>query len=83
LGIVENMSYFICSKCNERHEIFSSGGAKKEAEKFETLFLGELPLDKNLRIYSDEGRPICVSDPESSIAATYLAIAKKVHGNLH
>jgi len=83
LGIVENMSYFICSKCNERHEIFSSGGAKKEAEKFETPFLGELPLDKNLRIYSDEGRPICVSDPESSIAATYLAIAKKVHGNLH
>ena len=50
LGIVENMSYFICSNCNERHEIFSYGGAKKEAEKFETNFLGELPIDKNLRI---------------------------------
>ena len=61
LGIVENMSYFICSKCNERHEIFSNGGVKKEAEKFKTPFLGELPLDKNLRIFSDEVKsyPIC------------------------
>ena len=83
LGIVENMSYFICAKCHERHEIFSNGGAKKEAGNFETPFLGELPLDKNLRIYSDEGRPVCISDPESSIASTYLSIAKKIHGNLH
>ena len=82
LGIVENMSYFICSKCHERHEIFSNGGAKKEAEKFETPFLGELPLDKNLRIYSDEGSPVCISDPESSIATTYLSIAKKVQSRL-
>ena len=77
LGIVENMSYFICSNCDERHEIFSNGGARKEAEKFQTNFLGELPIDKNLRIYSDEGRPVCISDPESNIAKIYIDIAKK------
>lgn len=79
LGIVENMSYFICTNCNERHEIFSNGGARKEAEKFQTNFLGELPIDKNLRIYSDEGRPVCISEPESSISKIYMEIAEKVN----
>ena len=83
LGIVENMSYFICSNCQERHEIFSNGGAKKEAEKFQTPFLGEIPIDKNLRIHSDEGRPVCISDPESDIAKIYLEIAEKVSKNLN
>jgi len=76
LGIVENMSYFICSNCEERHEIFSHGGAKKEAENFKTSFLGELPIEKNLRIYSDEGKPVCISEPESEIAKIYIKIAK-------
>jgi len=83
LGIVENMSYFICSNCDERHEIFSNGGAKREAEKFQTNFLGELPIDKNLRIYSDEGRPVCISDPDSNISKIYLQIAKKVDENIN
>ena len=83
LGIVENMSYFICSNCNERHEIFSNGGAKKEAEKFQVNFLGELPIDINLRIHSDEGQPICISEPESNLANMYIEIAKKVHDNLN
>mgnify|MGYP006106404529 CR=1 FL=1 len=78
LGVVENMSYFICSKCDERHEIFSYGGARKEAEKFQTNFLGELPIDKNLRIHSDEGEPVCISEPEGDIAKKYLKIAKKL-----
>lgn len=82
LGIVENMSYFICNNCNERHEIFSNGGARKEAEKFQTEFLGELPIDKNLRIYSDEGRPVCISDPDGYISKKYLEIANKIHNNL-
>ena len=79
LGVVENMSYFICSNCDERHEIFSYGGAKKEAEKFETNFLGELPIDKNLRIHSDEGEPVCISEPESDIAKMYIKIAKNLN----
>ena len=83
LGIVENMSYFICTNCDERHEIFSNGGAKKEAEKFQTNFLGEIPIDKNLRIHSDEGRPVCISEPDSNITTIYLEIAKKINSDLH
>jgi len=78
LGVVENMSYFICSNCNERHEIFSNGGARIEAEKFKTSFLGELPIDKNLRINSDKGLPACISEPDSQIANLYIEIAKKI-----
>jgi len=78
LGIVENMSYFICNNCNQRHEIFSYGGAKKESEKYKTNFLGELPIDINLRINSDEGKPICISNSESNIAKKYLDIARKI-----
>ena len=78
LGMVENMSYFICSNCEQRHEIFSYGGARKDAEKFEINFLGELPLDKNLRIYSDEGKPICISEPESDVAKSYFKIAENL-----
>ncbi len=79
LGIVENMSYFICESCGERHEIFSSGSVKNEAIKFETPFLGELPIDKNLRIYSDTGKPICISEPEGQISKIYLSMAKRIH----
>ncbi len=79
LGIIENMSYFMCSNCNERHEIFASGGAKKEADKFKTNFLGELPIDKNLRINSDEGRPICIFEKDSNISKEYLKIAEKIN----
>jgi ATP-binding protein involved in chromosome partitioning len=83
LGIVENMSYFICSNCDERHEIFSYGGAKKEAEKFETNFLGELPIDKNLRIHSDEGEPVCISEPESDMAKMYIKIAENLNNIIY
>jgi ATP-binding protein involved in chromosome partitioning len=82
LGIVENMSYFICTNCNERHEIFSNGGVKKEANNLKINFLGELAIDKNLRIHSDKGLPVCISSPESNIAKTYLQIAEKVDQNI-
>ena len=81
LGLVENMSYFICDSCGERHEIFSSGSVKNEAVKFETPFLGEIPIDKKLRINSDTGKPVCISNPEGKIAKIYLSIAKKIHQN--
>ena len=81
LGIVENMSYFICDACGQRHEIFSSGSVKNEALKFETPFLGEIPIDINLRINSDEGKPICISDPEGKISKIFLNIAKEIHRN--
>jgi ATP-binding protein involved in chromosome partitioning len=78
LGIIENMSYFLCPHCGERSDIFSHGGARREAEKLGTDFLGEVPLDMAIRETSDGGRPIVMSQPESAHAATYRAIAERV-----
>ena len=78
IGLVENMSYFICDNCSKKHYIFSHDGAKKEAEKFQIPFLGSLPIDKELRIQSDEGRPACIDKPEGDIAKKYLEIAKLI-----
>tara|TARA_Y100000590_G_C15471110_1_gene920200 strand:- start:421 stop:876 length:456 start_codon:yes stop_codon:yes gene_type:complete len=78
LGIIENMSYFICENCNERHEIFSHGGAKKEATDLGVNFLGEIPLVTALRISSDSGKPIGIYEPKSKIADSYLEIAKRI-----
>ena len=77
-GMVENMSYFICNNCNEKHSIFSSGNVKNEANEFKTNFLGELPIDINIRKYADEGTPICIAEPNSNITSLYLNIAKKI-----
>ena len=72
------MSYFICDNCNQKHFIFSNDGAKKEAEKFQIPFLGSLPISKDLRIQSDEGRPSCIDDPDGEIAKIYIEIAKSI-----
>ncbi|WP_029007267.1 iron-sulfur cluster carrier protein ApbC [Azospirillum halopraeferens] len=77
-GIIENMSYFCCPNCGHRSDIFSHGGARKEAEALGTDFLGEIPLDIAIRATSDEGRPIVVSQPESEHAVVYRAIATEV-----
>ncbi len=78
LGIVENMSYFTCTKCGERHEIFGHGGARNEAEKLGLPFLGEVPLDKDLRFRSDAGQPVVASAPDSLHAKLYCDIASAV-----
>jgi ATP-binding protein involved in chromosome partitioning len=78
LGIVENMSYFLCPHCHERSDIFSHGGARREAEKLGMEFLGEVPLDIIIRETSDEGRPVVVSHPESEHAKVYRAMARRV-----
>jgi ATP-binding protein involved in chromosome partitioning len=77
LGIVENMSYFICPKCGERSEIFGHGGAKLEAEKLGVRFLGGVPLHADIRSTSDEGRPIVATQPDSAHAQAYREIALK------
>ncbi|HXD02031.1 MAG TPA: Mrp/NBP35 family ATP-binding protein, partial [Novosphingobium sp.] len=64
LGIIENMSYFSCPHCGGRSEIFSHGGARREAERFNVEFLGEIPLDIAIRETSDGGQPIVVSQPK-------------------
>ncbi len=78
LGIVENMSYFLCPHCGERSEIFSHGGARREAAKLGTDFLGEVPLDIVIRETSDGGKPIVVADPESPHARLFRAMAERV-----
>ncbi|HEV2554013.1 MAG TPA: Mrp/NBP35 family ATP-binding protein [Bosea sp. (in: a-proteobacteria)] len=78
LGIVENMSYFICPECGTRSDIFAHGGARHEAERLGVPFLGEVPLAMPIRETSDSGRPIVASDPDSAHAKAYLAIARQV-----
>jgi ATP-binding protein involved in chromosome partitioning len=78
LGIVENMSYFVCTKCGERHEIFGHGGARAEAGKLGIPFLGEVPLDQELRERSDRGEPVVASQPGSPHTAIYRDIARQV-----
>jgi ATP-binding protein involved in chromosome partitioning len=78
IGIVENMSYFVCAKCGERHEIFGHGGAREEAAKLGVPFLGEVPLDTEVRIRSDRGEPVVASMPNSLHAAIYRDIAARV-----
>jgi ATP-binding protein involved in chromosome partitioning len=78
LGIIENMSYFLCPHCGERSEVFSHGGARREAERLGCDFLGEVPLDLAIRETSDEGRPITMSDPGSAHAQLFREIAGKV-----
>ena len=82
LGIVENMSYFVCPKCGEELEIFGRGGARAEAEKIGTTFLGEVPLDMEVRERSDAGLPIVATKPESVHAGIYTKIAAEVLSQL-
>ncbi len=78
LGIIENMSYFLCPDCGGRHDIFGHGGARAEAEKLGVPFLGEVPLDMQIRETSDAGTPVVVSDPDGPHAKVYREIAAKV-----
>lgn len=82
LGIIENMSQFSCPNCGHVTDIFSHGGARKEAEKLDISFLGELPLDLSIRLHSDNGIPITAAEPESAIAKIYREISQKVIDNL-
>ena len=82
LGIVENMSYFLCPHCGERTEIFAHGGARREAEKLGVPFLGEVPLDLAIRETSDGGRPIVVSAPQGENALIFRRMAATVADQL-
>lgn len=83
LGIVENMSYFLCPKCGERSEIFGHGGAHEEADKLGVPFLGEIPLHLDIRTTSDSGHPIVVAQPDSAHAQAYKNIAGRVWKQLN
>jgi ATP-binding protein involved in chromosome partitioning len=78
LGVVENMSTHICSKCGHEEHIFGSGGAERMAQDYEVDVLGHLPLDIRIREETDSGRPTVVAEPESRIAEIYREIARRV-----
>lgn len=78
VGIVENMAIHVCSKCGHAEHIFGAGGAQKMAADFGVEVLGSLPLDIRIREQADSGRPTVIAEPDSEIAATYRAIARKV-----
>ena len=78
LGIVENMSYFICRHCGEREEIFGHGGGKKTAEMLGVPFLGEVPIDPKVVAGGDSGQPIVVLEPNSPAAQAFVSLAKQV-----
>lgn len=78
LGIIENMSYFIAPDTGKRYDIFGHGGAKAEAEKRNVAFLGEIPLDPQIRAASDDGKPVFLLAPDGEHAARYRDIARQI-----
>ncbi len=83
LGIVENMSYFLCPKCGERSDIFGHGGARDEAQRLGVPFLGGIPLHMDIRSTSDSGRPITVSAPDGLHAGIFRDIAAKTWAEMN
>src|SRR5579863_5360691 len=82
LGIVENMSYFVCPECGGRSDIFGHGGARAEAERLGVPFLGEVPLDMEIREKSDAGMPVVATAPDGAHAKVYREIAARVREGL-
>ena len=78
IGVVENMSHFICTKCDEKHYIFGEGGAKRISEQFNMPFLGEIPLNSSIMSVSDSGKPIMITDPDSPSAVAFRTSAKNI-----
>src|SRR5689334_18631954 len=82
LGVVENMSYFLCPSCGTRSDIFGHGGAQKEAERLGVPFLGEVPLHMTIREKSDAGLPVVATEPDGPHAKIYREIAAKVRDQI-
>ncbi|HWV54016.1 Mrp/NBP35 family ATP-binding protein [Pseudorhodoplanes sp.] len=82
LGVIENMSYFVCPECGTRSDIFGHGGAKHEAERLKVPFLGAVPLDMTIRETSDAGLPVVATQPDGPHARVYRDIAQKLRDAL-
>ena len=82
LGVIENMSIHICSECGHSEHIFGEGGGQRMAGESDVDFLGSLPLDMNIRVQTDAGKPTVVSDPEGQITDMYKAISRKMSAKL-
>jgi ATP-binding protein involved in chromosome partitioning len=78
LGVIENMSYFLCPHCNEKTEIFSANGGKNTSEQFSVAFLGQIPLDAEVCTAGDLGVPIVAGNPESPQSEAFSDAAKEL-----
>src|SRR5579859_7642577 len=78
LGLIENMSWYVCPSCGHRHEIFSHGGAESAAKKLGVPFLGSIPLAEGIREDADSGTPVVISRPDSAGAKSFVEIASQV-----
>jgi ATP-binding protein involved in chromosome partitioning len=78
LGLIENMSTFVCDGCGKEHAIFSRGGGRQAAAKLEVPFLGELPIVTGIRESCDEGVPIVISHPDSPAARAFAQIVDRI-----
>ena len=78
IGIIENMSTYVCTQCGHEEHVFGSGGGEKMCKEYEVDFLGALPLNLSIREQADAGRPTVVADPESAISEIYKNIARQV-----
>ncbi len=78
LGLIENMSYFVCPNCGARTDIFSHGGGKKFATENSLPFLGEIPIDLEIREGGDKGKPVAISNPDSPVAKAFEDVARNI-----
>jgi ATP-binding protein involved in chromosome partitioning len=82
LGVVENMSFYVCPACGHHDEIFSRGGGQRLADELQVKFLGEVPIDAKVRYGGDSGRPVVVGAPDSEHAKIFMGIAAQVAGEI-
>jgi len=82
LGVIENMSIHICSKCGNEERIFGEGGGKRMSDEENVTLLGDLPLDISIRQLADDGTPTVIAEPEGRITQMYIEMARKVAAKL-
>jgi len=82
LGLIENMSYYVCGKCGERTDIFSYGGGERAADKLGLPFLGRIPIDPAIRAGGDRGLPLVMADPASPQAKAFMEIASRITASI-
>ena len=78
LGLIENMSYFLCPSDGQRYDIFGNGGGEREAARLKVPLLGQIPIDIATREAGDRGLPITIGDPKNAVSLAFLDIAKKL-----
>ena len=82
IGLIENMSYFLCPNDGNRYDIFGSGGGEREAARLQVPLLAQIPLEMSLRESGDQGAPLCLVDPASKTSQLFFQAAQQIRANL-